>query len=56
VRVVSFKAEEELIEALDRLARERKTSRSELIRRALILYINKEYSRRAYATTRIRVY
>lgn len=38
-RVVTFKAEEELVEMLDRVARSRGLSRSEAIREAIRLYL-----------------
>jgi len=54
VRVVSFKAEEELLEALEALARQKGVAKSELIRRALRLYLSQQT--RPYASKRIRVY
>ncbi len=38
-RVVTFKADEELVEMLDRVARSRGLSRSEAIREAIRLYL-----------------
>jgi metal-responsive CopG/Arc/MetJ family transcriptional regulator len=40
LQVASFKAEREVLDELDRLARRMNTSRSELIRRALRWYID----------------
>jgi len=54
MKVVSFKAEEELLEALDALAKQKRTSRSELIRKAIRLYLAQQT--RPYTTRRIRVY
>jgi len=55
VRVVSFKADEELVEWLDRVARERRVPRSQLIRDALAAYLAR-LDRRPYMTRRLRVY
>jgi len=54
VRVVSFKIEEEVLEALDILAREKRVPRSELVRRAIHMLLS-QYTK-PYASKRIRVY
>ena len=41
-RIVTFKASRELVEMLDRLARRKRVTRSELIRRALQMLIAEE--------------
>ena len=42
MRLVTFKADEELVERLDSLARLMEVSRSEVIRRAIELYLRLE--------------
>jgi len=54
MRIITFKIEEEILEALDALARQKGAPRSELIRRAIRLYLSKHT--RPYASKRIRVY
>ncbi len=41
LRIVTFKIEEDLLEEIDRIAREMGGSRSDVIRRALVLYISR---------------
>ncbi len=41
LRIVTFKIEEDLLEEIDRIAREMGGSRSDVIRRALILYVSR---------------
>lgn len=55
MRITSFKVEEDLLELLERYARKKKLSKSEVIRRALRNYLN-EHSERPYITKRIKVY
>lgn len=38
-RVITFKADEELVERMDRLAQRKGLTRSEVIRRAIIMYL-----------------
>lgn len=42
MRVITFKADEDLLEKLDSLARLKNVSRSEIIRKALELYLRLE--------------
>ena len=56
MRVVTFKIEEELLEKLDMYARSRGKTRSEIIRRALELYLIREEKREPIIARRIRVY
>lgn len=55
MRVASFKAEEDLLELLEKYARKRKLSKSEIIRRAIRNYLH-YHGERPYITRRIRVY
>ncbi|MEM1873737.1 MAG: ribbon-helix-helix protein, CopG family [Acidilobaceae archaeon] len=54
MRVVSFKADEDLLFLLEEYSRRKNMSKSEIIRRALKLYISKDMSETA-TTKRIRV-
>ncbi len=51
MRVVTFKVEESLLEAIDELARARGVSRSEVIREALLRYVS---GKREYVRVRSR--
>lgn len=57
MKVVSFKVEDDLFEMLERIARSRGVTKSELIRRAVRKYIleNGE-ERRIIATRKIKIY
>lgn len=55
MKVVSFKAEDELLEALDEIARRKKVAKSEIIRRALKKYIESAVAEERVATKRIRI-
>lgn len=52
LRIITFKAEEDLAEALDSIARYKGVTRSEVIRMALELYIRLETAKRAAAEPR----
>lgn len=51
-RVCSFKADESLVEALDRIAEAKRVTRSDVIRRALELYVKLESQRGGYRLAR----
>ena len=55
LRVVSFKVEEELVELLERVARERGLTKSEVIRRALRQYLVKS-DLKPFVTRRMKIY
>ena len=55
MRIVSFKVDEDLLELLENLARERQLPKSEIIRRALRFYID-SLQPKVYITRRLRVY
>ncbi|MCX8196014.1 MAG: ribbon-helix-helix protein, CopG family [Acidilobaceae archaeon] len=56
MRVVSFKAEEELVELLEELSRKKNVAKSEIIRRALRNYISKSLEEeKPVETKRIRI-
>ena len=56
MRVVSFKADEDLLEMLEEVARRKNLSKSEIIRAALRAYIEGISERRPFVTKRIKVY
>lgn len=57
VRVISFKIDEDLLEELNRYARERGVSRSSVLRAALRLYLDRVKGRRKpFVTKRIIIY
>ena len=57
MRVVTFKADDDMNRILDEYAKNLGISKSELIRRAIQHYINHVLNgRRVYATRRVRVY
>ena len=57
MRVVSFKVEEDLLDLLERTARKRGVSKSELIRQAIKKYLlDNEEERRVIATRKVRIY
>ena len=63
MKVVSLKIEEELDDALEEIAERQKISKSELIRRAVLSYLNylrkleeQTAANRPYITRRVRVY
>lgn len=55
MRVLSFKAEEELALALEEVARRKKLTKSEIIRRALRKYIM-EQDEKPFVTKRMKIY
>jgi len=55
VRVVSFKIDEDLLRMLEDYSKKKQITKSEVIRRALIQYIQ-DTSDKPYVTKRIRVY
>ncbi|MEN2999710.1 MAG: ribbon-helix-helix protein, CopG family [Acidilobaceae archaeon] len=56
MRVVSFKAEDELLEMLEELSRRKNMAKSEIIRRALRNYISKTVeAERPVETKRMRI-
>ena len=56
MRVVTFKVEEELLERLDRYARSRGKTRSEIIREAVQVYLIMEDRKEARRAKRIEIY
>ena len=56
LRVVSVKMPEELLELLEELARRRGLSRSELIRRAIIRYLEEAPDVDVYVSRRWKIY
>lgn len=54
VKVVTFKIEEELLDKIDQFALEKNMTRSEIIRRALKTYLERET--RKIVTRRLRIY
>jgi len=56
LRVVSFKVDDDLLLRLERYAMEKNTTKSEVIRRALIYYLDRFHNYKPYVTKRIRVY
>ena len=57
MRVVSFKVEEDLLDLLERMARKKGVSKSELIRQAIKKYLlDNEEERRVIATRKVRIY
>jgi metal-responsive CopG/Arc/MetJ family transcriptional regulator len=54
VKVVTFKIEEELLNKIDEFALEKNMTRSEVIRRALKTYLERET--RKIVTRRLRIY
>lgn len=54
MRVVSFKADEDLLVLLEEFSKKKNISKSEIIRRALRLYISRELSE-PVVTKRIKV-
>ena len=55
VRVVSFKADEELLDLLENYARQRGVPKSEIIRRAIRAYLV-TVDDRPFVTRRIKIY
>ena len=56
MRVVTFKLEEEILEKVDRIARREGLSRSELIRKAIVTFIERYEDLKGFARIeRIRV-
>jgi len=58
MRVIAFKMDESVLYELDRLARKYKTTRSEIIRRAIIRYLHEERQKNGgpWITSRMRVW
>lgn len=57
LRVVSFKIEVDLLDLLDRVARDKGISRSELIREALVRYLyNNEDRVKVIVTRKMKIY
>lgn len=55
LRIITFKAEEDLVEALDSIARYKGVTRSEVIRMALELYIRLETAKATAEPRRVRL-
>ncbi len=55
MRVVSFKIEEELLDMLEEIARKKRVTKSEIIRRALRQYIMKQ-DEKPFVTRRMKIY
>ena len=56
MRVVTFKVDEELLERLDSVARLKGVPRSEIIRRAIELYLRLEEKRQTIQPRIVRLY
>ncbi len=56
MRIVTFKLEEDLLERLDKYARNKGKTRSEVIRRALELYLMMEDHREPLRTKKVRIF
>jgi metal-responsive CopG/Arc/MetJ family transcriptional regulator len=57
MRVVSFKVEEDLLDLMERVARRKGITKSELIRQAVKKYLlDNEEERRVIATRKIKIY
>lgn len=57
MRVVSFKVDEDLLMLLEEEARRKGTSKSEIIRTAIRMYLMRaEREKRPFVTKRIRIY
>ncbi len=57
MRVVSFKVEEDLLDLMERVARRKGITKSELIRLAVKKYLyDNEEERRVIATRKIKIY
>jgi len=55
MRVVTFKIEDELLEALDDYARRSGETRSEVIRKALRILVSRDYDRKRKIKVRVLV-
>jgi len=57
MRVVSFKVDEDLLDLMERVARKKGITKSELIRQAVKKYLlDNEEERRVIATRKIKIY
>ncbi len=56
VRVVSFKVDDDLLWMLERIAKQKRLSKSELIRAAIRAYIEGEREKRPIVTKRIKIW
>ncbi len=57
MRVVSFKVEEDLLDLMERVARRKGITKSELIRQAVMKYLlDNEEERRVIATRKVKIY
>ncbi|MFP3268011.1 MAG: ribbon-helix-helix domain-containing protein [Desulfurococcales archaeon] len=55
LKIITFKIDEELLERIDLLAQETGTNRSDIIRKAIILYINKMEKESSIKKPRIKI-
>jgi len=55
LKIITFKIDEELLERIDLLAQETGTNRSDIIRKAIILYVNKMEKEAMTKKPRIRI-
>ena len=56
MRVVSFKVDDDLLEMLEYVAKQKRLTKSELIRAAIRAYIEGEREKRPIVTKRIKIY
>jgi len=56
VRVVSFKVDEDLLELLEEVAKQKNISKSEIIRTAIRVYLMNANDKKPFVTKRIRIY
>jgi len=56
LKVISFKVDEDLLEQLEAVARQKNMSKSEIIRAAIRRYLYNENPRRPFVTKRIKIY
>lgn len=55
MKIITFKIDEELLEKIDVVAQETNTTRSEVIRKAIIMYLSKVEKETATKRPRIRI-
>ncbi|AFH42253.1 hypothetical protein FFONT_0263 [Fervidicoccus fontis Kam940] len=55
MKIITFKLDEELLERIDMLAQESGTNRSDIIRKAIIMYLSKAEKESAVKKPRIKI-
>ncbi|MEM0020897.1 MAG: ribbon-helix-helix domain-containing protein [Fervidicoccaceae archaeon] len=55
LKIITFKIDEELLERIDLLAQETGTNRSDIIRKAILLYVNKMEKEATIKKPRIKI-